>query len=93
SPALATAYLIADESAAPGARTRAGAWVNTAVNGGSSGGTADAGLLLGRLPLAACFAAAALPVLAAAVTALILHVATRHGRSGAPRHRPEPLRR
>lgn len=72
SPGLATAYLIADESAAGGARTRAGAWVNTAVNGGSAGGTAVAGLLLGRLPVAACFAAAALPVLLAAVTALVL---------------------
>jgi MFS family permease len=85
SPALATAYLIADESAAPGTRTRAGAWVNTAVNGGSSGGTAAAGLLLGRLPLAACFAVTALPVLAAAVTALILHLTTALCRpEGAP---------
>jgi MFS family permease len=72
SPAMATAYLIADESAARGARTRAGAWVNTAINAGSSGGTAAAGLLLGRLPLAVCFAAAALPVLLAAATALVL---------------------
>ena len=71
SPALATAYLIADESAAHGARTRASAWVNTAVNGGSSGGTAAAGLLLGRLPLAACFAVAALPVLSAVVMVLV----------------------
>jgi MFS family permease len=70
SPALATAYLVADESAADGARTRAGAWVNTAVNGGSSGGTAASGLLLGRLPLAACFAVTALPVLLAAVVVL-----------------------
>jgi hypothetical protein len=77
SPALATAYLIADESAAQSARTRAGAWVNTAVNGGSSGGTAASGLLLGRLPLAACFAVTALPVLLAAVTALILPISTR----------------
>lgn len=76
SPALATAYLIADASAAHGARTRAGAWVNTAVNGGSSGGTAAAGLLLGRLPLAVCFAVTALPVVSAAVAALLLPVAT-----------------
>jgi MFS family permease len=76
SPALATAYLIADESAAHGARTRAGAWVNTAVNGGSSGGTATAGLLLGRLPLAVCFAVTALPVLLAAVMVLILYIST-----------------
>jgi MFS family permease len=69
SPALATAYLLADESAVRGARTRAGACVNTAVNGGSSGGTAMAGLLLGRLSLAMCFAVTALPVLLAAAVA------------------------
>jgi predicted MFS family arabinose efflux permease len=79
SPAMATAYLIADESAARGARTRAGAWVNTAINAGSSGGTAAAGLLLGRLPLAVCFAAAALPVLLAAATTLVLPLHD-HGR-------------
>jgi MFS family permease len=76
SPALATAYLTADESAVRGARTRAGAWVNTAVNGGSSGGTAMAGLLLGQLPLAVCFAVTALPVLLAAAVALILYLST-----------------
>ncbi|MFD5400922.1 MFS transporter [Streptomyces griseorubiginosus] len=56
SPALTTAYLIADEAVAPEARTRAGAWVNTAVNAGSTGGTALAGALAGRLPVAVCFA-------------------------------------
>jgi predicted MFS family arabinose efflux permease len=77
SPALATAYLIADESAVRGARTRAGAWVNTAVNGGSSAGTAMAGLLLGQLPLAVRFAVTALPVLLAAAVVLILYLSTR----------------
>ncbi|MDF6045718.1 MFS transporter [Streptomyces sp. JH14] len=62
-PALTTAYLIADESVGPGSRTQAGAWVNTAVNAGSSAGTAAVGLLVGRVPLAACFALAAAPVL------------------------------
>ncbi|WP_425246422.1 MFS transporter [Streptomyces sp. NEAU-NA10] len=57
-PALTTAYLIADESAAPGTRTRAGAWINTGVNAGSSLGAATAGLLLAHAPLAHCFAAA-----------------------------------
>jgi MFS family permease len=66
-PGLATAYLIADGSAAPDARTRAGTWVNTAVNAGSSAGNAIAGALLDRLPLAVCFAAAALPVAAVAL--------------------------
>ena len=91
SPALATAYLIADESAAPDARTRAGAWVNSAVNGGSSGGTAVAGLLLGRLPLAACFGVAALPVVSAAV--LVLVCAGRSGITPARLRRPAAPRR
>ncbi|MGW3247919.1 MFS transporter [Streptomyces sp. NPDC001070] len=66
SPAVSTAYLIADESAAAGTRIRAGAWVNTAINAGSASGTAAVGLLIDSLPLAACFAIAAAPVLAAA---------------------------
>jgi predicted MFS family arabinose efflux permease len=73
-PTLTTAYLLADESAAEGARTQAGAWVNTAVNAGSSGGAAATGLLLGRLPLGVCFALAG-------ATALISAVGTL-GRSG-----------
>lgn len=56
SPAITTAYLIADESVAPEVRTRAGAWVNTAVNAGSTGGTAVAGALAGQLPVGVCFA-------------------------------------
>ncbi|MFE2418169.1 MFS transporter [Streptomyces hokutonensis] len=54
-PALTTAYLLADEVAAPEARTQAGAWVNTAVNAGSSGGSVVTGLLIGRLPVGVCF--------------------------------------
>ncbi|MEW2165217.1 MFS transporter [Streptomyces sp. NPDC007084] len=54
-PALTTAYLIADASVPPGIRTQAGAWVNTAVNAGGSGGAAGVGLLVGRLPLGWCF--------------------------------------
>ncbi|WP_328331501.1 MFS transporter [Streptomyces sp. NBC_00455] len=69
-PALTTAYLIADESAAPNARTRAGAWVNTAVNAGSTGGTAAVGVLVGRVPLALCFALVAAPALLSAASAL-----------------------
>ncbi|MFI7388557.1 MFS transporter [Streptomyces sp. NPDC049813] len=70
-PALTTAYLIADESVDPGLRTQAGVWVNTAFNAGSSGGTAAMGLLVGRAPLPLCFmVAAAAPLLAAAVAAL-----------------------
>lgn len=69
-PALTTAYLIADESAAPDARTRAGAWVNTAVNAGISGGTASAGLLVGKLPLPLCFVLMAAPALLCAAATL-----------------------
>jgi MFS family permease len=68
-PALTTAYLLADETAAEGARTRAGAWVNTAVNAGSSGGALVTGLLIGRLPLAVCFAMAGTAALLAALAA------------------------
>ncbi|MET8704549.1 MFS transporter [Kitasatospora sp. NPDC004723] len=65
SPALTTSYLVADEAVAPDARTRAGAWVNTAVNAGSATGGATVGLLVGHLPLPLCFALAAAPALAA----------------------------
>lgn len=58
SPALTTAYLIADDAAAPQARVRAGAWVNTGVNAGSTAGAAVAGPLVGAMPTALCFAAA-----------------------------------
>lgn len=77
-PALTTAYLVADESAAPGARVQAGAWVNTAVNAGISTGAAAAGLLVGRLPLEAGFAlAGGAALLAAAAVA----VGTRYPRA------------
>ncbi|MFF9567250.1 MFS transporter [Streptomyces sp. NPDC014685] len=69
-PALTTAYLVADESVAEGARTRAGAWVNTAVNAGSSVGAAAVGLLVDRWSPVVCFAVAAVPaLLCAAVVA------------------------
>ncbi|MGW7612817.1 MFS transporter [Streptomyces sp. NPDC054766] len=67
SPALTTSYLMADAAAPPGFRTQAGAWVNTAVNAGSSGGAAGAGLLVGRLPLGLCFALSGTLALAAAL--------------------------
>ncbi len=71
-PTLTSVYLIADEAAAPGARAETGAWVNTAYNLGNSAGIAGIGLLISRLPLAACFTVAAtailLPALALAVS-------------------------
>ncbi|MEU5979962.1 MFS transporter [Streptomyces sp. NPDC047315] len=69
-PAITTAYLIADECSSAATRTQAGAWVNTAFNAGSAGATAATGLLVGRLPLALCFALAAVPAVASAATAL-----------------------
>ncbi|MFJ5288089.1 MFS transporter [Streptomyces sp. NPDC088348] len=88
-PALTTAYLIADECAAPDARTRAGAWVNTAVNAGSTGGTAAVGVLIGRVPLALCFALAAAPALFSAGSVLPAGFRTRcrPGVSRRPRRR------
>ncbi|MFJ7196599.1 MULTISPECIES: MFS transporter [unclassified Streptomyces] len=62
-PALTTAYLIADESVGAGSRTQAGAWVNTAINAGSSVGVAVVGLLVDRMSPAVCFAVAAVPAL------------------------------
>ncbi|MEU5164447.1 MFS transporter [Streptomyces sp. NPDC020875] len=85
SPALTTAYLIADEAADPATRTTAGAWVNTALNAGSSGATAAAGLVVGRLPLTLCFALAAVPVLLSAMTSLR---APRRRRASPPGPRP-----
>ncbi|MFI9243025.1 MFS transporter [Streptomyces sp. NPDC053086] len=70
-PALTTAYLLADETAGEGARTQAGAWVNMAVNAGSSGGAMAAGLLIGRLPLELCFALMGGTALMAAATAVV----------------------
>ncbi|MDX3072723.1 MFS transporter [Streptomyces sp. NPDC088354] len=87
-PALSTAYLIADESAAAGTRNRAGAWVNTAINAGSASGTAAVGLVIGRLPLALCFALAVTPALASAIT---VWNRVRHPAPPA-RTAPEPLR-
>jgi hypothetical protein len=70
-PALTTAYLLADETVPEGSRTQAGAWVNMAVNAGSSGGSLAAGLLIGGLPLGVCFAlAGGVAITAAAVAAL-----------------------
>ncbi|WP_411099858.1 MFS transporter [Streptomyces sp. x-45] len=77
-PALTTAYLIADESVAPGFRVRAGAWCNTAVNAGMSAGAAAVGLLVERLPLPVCFAAAGAVAAAAALV-------PGYGRGGAVR--------
>ncbi|MER5547159.1 MFS transporter [Streptomyces sp. NPDC002589] len=68
-PALTTAYLLADETADDASRTRAGAWVNTGVNAGSSVGVMVAGVLVGRLPLGVCFLLAGAVAFVAALAA------------------------
>ncbi|MGI5467108.1 MFS transporter [Streptomyces sp. CA-132043] len=83
-PAITTAYLIADECAGPDARTRAGAWVNTALNAGTAAATAAAGLLVGRMPLPVCFALAATPALLSAATALNPSRRSTPVRTGSP---------
>ena len=71
SPALATAYLAADEAAPPDARTQAGAWVNTGFNIGNSGGAAGVGVLVARLSLVLCFVIAGAPAVLAAAAPLV----------------------
>lgn len=65
SPALATAYVLADSLAAPQARNRAGNWVNSGYNAGNSAGALLSGQLIGRVPLAACLPLLAAPALLA----------------------------
>lgn len=71
-PTLTTAYLLADADAPPGARTRAVAWVNTALNLGAAGGTAATGAALEALPLPACYAVAAAPAVLVPLVLLTL---------------------
>lgn len=85
-PALTTAYLLADESAAPGSRARAGAWVNTGVNAGGSAGSLAAGLLIGRFPLSLCFTLAG----AAALVTAAAGVVRPRAAGGLPRSSPRP---
>ncbi|MET9175392.1 MFS transporter [Streptomyces misionensis] len=82
-PTLTTAYLAADEVAAPESRTQAGAWVNMGVNGGSSAGALVAGLLIGRLPLGVCFLVTGATALASAALAA---GGRTTGAARAPRH-------
>lgn len=70
SPALATAYVLADSLASPRTRTRAGNWVNSGYNAGNSAGAALSGQLVGRIPLSACLPALAVPALLAVVPLL-----------------------
>jgi predicted MFS family arabinose efflux permease len=70
SPALATAYVLADSLSSPQARSRAGNWVNSGYNAGNSAGAVLSGQLVGRIPLSACLPALAAPALLAVVPLL-----------------------
>jgi MFS family permease len=70
SPALATAYTLADGLAPPQARNRAGNWVSSGYNAGSSAGAVLSGQLVGRIPLSACLPVLAAPALLAVVPLL-----------------------
>lgn len=66
-PALATAYVLGDSLALPKARNRAGNWVSSGYNAGTSAGAALSGQLAGRIPLGACLPLLAVPALLAVV--------------------------
>ncbi|WP_215449054.1 MFS transporter [Streptomyces sp. ATCC 21386] len=85
-PALTTAYLVADASAPPTARTRSGAWVNAAVNAGVATGAAASGLLVSRLSPALGFALAGATALFAATA---VGVGSRRGRATGTEMRAE----
>ena len=70
SPALATAYVLTAGLASPQARTRAGNWVNSGYNAGTSAGAVLSGQLVGRIPLSACLPVLAAPALLAVVPVL-----------------------
>lgn len=67
SPALATAYVLADSLASPMARNRAGNWVNSGYNAGSAAGATLSGQLIGQTPLSACLPVLGIPALLAVV--------------------------
>jgi predicted MFS family arabinose efflux permease len=77
SPALATAYVLADSLASPRARNRAGNWVNSGYNAGNSAGAVLSGQLVGRIPLSACLPVLAAPALLAVVLLLRAAALTR----------------
>jgi predicted MFS family arabinose efflux permease len=70
SPALATAYVLADSLASAQARNRVGNWVNSGYNAGSSAGAVLSGQMVGRIPLSACLPVLAAPALLAVVPLL-----------------------
>jgi predicted MFS family arabinose efflux permease len=77
SPALATAYVLADSLASPQARNRAGNWVNSGYNAGNSAGAVLSGQLIGRIPLSACLPVLAAPALLTVMPLLLATALTR----------------
>lgn len=70
SPALSTAYVLTGRLASPQARNRAGNWVSSGYNAGSSAGTVVSGQLIGRIPLSVCLPVLMAPALLALVPLL-----------------------
>jgi MFS family permease len=84
SPALATAYVLADSLASPRARNRAGNWVSSGYNAGSSAGSVLSGQLLGRIPVTACLPVLAVPVLLAVLPLLRVRLTAAGEQRAAP---------
>jgi predicted MFS family arabinose efflux permease len=89
SPALATAYVLADSLAAATARNRAGNWVNSGYNAGTSAGAALSGQMVGRIPLSACLPVLAAPALLAIVPLLRSRLTPAAGQQPAPGGPPD----
>jgi hypothetical protein len=85
SPALATAYVLADSLASPQTRNRAGNWVNSGYNAGSSAGSVLSGQLIGRIPLTACLPVLAAPALLTVLPLLRLRLIAAEEQPVAPR--------
>jgi MFS family permease len=84
SPALATAYVLADGLASAQARNRAGNWANSGYNAGNSAGLVLSGQLIGRIPLTACLPVLAVPTLLAVLPLLRLRPIVSDEQSVAP---------
>jgi len=84
SPALATAYVLADSLASPQARNRAGNWVSSGYNAGNSAGALLSGQLVGRIPLSACLPVLAAPALLAVLPLLRSRLAPSAEQPAAP---------
>ncbi|GAB3691574.1 MFS transporter [Nocardiopsis oceani] len=83
-PLITTTYLLADESVASGYRTRAGNWVNTAYNAGSSLGGAAVGLFLGVASPSEGYPLVGAALLAVAVVVLLVRARPGPGRRRQP---------